>query len=379
MSDLTTRSVSHTARSETLQDSAKSDAKAQALKGRNATLDTGMLSRLTGLQANLSTQARQGLGDRAVRINAETPGPQRIAQTQHDGKSDVQVFGKGGIAAKGAEPVYANANAHEAEPQYANAKFAKGEVESGYSVLRQETEGHATGRTRSDSEVSMLEANPLYRSADGTGSRSSSRSSSMSPYLTARASLGGTFQPLSQRLASIGDAPAPRLERLKAAVQKLFAAVKSLATRVAQVRSRSANEPPRASRIIGSEVARNPALARRALPPTPYQTPRTGAVSSGYESGEVRQRVPSQSTVFENLSMTERYEERLRTDMKSLSAADKSTVRRLAGEIDRAVRTAETLDIELTDAQELQIAQHRHDIALVLENHARRGGGGEET
>ena len=225
----------------------------------------------------------------------------------------------------------------------------------------------------------MLEANPLYRSADGTGSRSSSRSSSMSPYLTARASLGGTFQPLSQRLASIGDAPAPRLERLKAAVQKLFAAVKSLATRVAQVRSRSANEPPRASRIIGSEVARNPALARRALPPTPYQTPRTGAVSSGYESGEVRQRVPSQSTVFENLSMTERYEERLRTDMKSLSAADKSTVRRLAGEIDRAVRTAETLDIELTDAQELQIAQHRHDIALVLENHARRGGGGEET
>ncbi len=379
MSDLTTRSVSHTARSETLQDSAKSDAKAQALKGRNATLDTGMLSRLTGLQANLSTQARQGLGDRAVRINAETPGPQRIAQTQHDGKSDVQVFGKGGIAAKGAEPVYANANAHEAEPQYANAKFAKGEVESGYSVLRQETEGHATGRARSDSEVSMLEANPLYRSADGTGSRSSSRSSSMSPYLTARASLGGTFQPLSQRLASIGDAPAPRLERLKAAVQKLFAAVKSLATRVAQVRSRSANEPPRASRIIGSEVARNPALARRALPPTPYQTPRTGAVSSGYESGEVRQRVPSQSTVFENLSMTERYEERLRTDMKSLSAADKSTVRRLAGEIDRAVRTAETLDIELTDAQELQIAQHRHDIALVLENHARRGGGGEET
>ncbi len=61
--------------------------------------------------------------------------------------------------------------------------------------------------------------------------------------------------------------------------------------------------------------------------------------------------------------------------MRNLGDADKATVRRLAGEIDTIISRAETLDIELTEAQDLQIAQHRHDIALVLENYVRERGG----
>ena len=387
MSDLTTHSLGRAARTETLPpaDGAKGDAKTQALKGRSATLDAGGLSRLAGLGQAAKTLGNpsqsQAITARSVRMDADKSGPQRIAQAPHDGKPDVEVFGKGGVAARGAaEPTYQNAQAHELEPQYANAKFAKGEVESGYSVLKREEGSQATdqataqgtGRARADSGHSMLE-NSLYVSADKTGSKGSSTLQEL-PYLTPRdaAGLRGTFRTLSDRMASIGNAPPPRLERLKAAVQRLFDAVKSLVSRVAEVRSRPASQPPRLA--SGGESWRDPALARRTLPQPPSQ--RAGAVPSGYESGGQGQQVRSQTPVSADLSATERYEERLRTDMKNLGDTQKATVRRLASEIDTIVSRSETLDIEVTEAQELQIAQNRHDIALVLENFAREQAGG---
>ncbi len=383
MSDLTTHSLGRAARTETLPpaDGAKGDAKTQALKGRGATLDAGGRSRLAGLGQVAKTLGNpnqaQAITARSVRMDADKPGPQRIAQAPHDGKPDVEVFGKGGVAARGAaEPTYQNAQAHELEPQYANAKFAKGEVESGYSVLKQEegSQGTAqgTGRARADSGHSMLE-NSLYVSADKANSKSSSALHEL-PYLTPRdaAGLRGTFRTLSDRMASVGNAPPPRLERLKAAVQRLFDAVKSLVSRVAEVRSRPASQPPRLA--SGGESWRDPALARRTLPQPPSQ--RAGAVPSGYESGGQGQQVRSQTPVFVDLSATERYEERLRTDMQNLGETQKATVRRLASEIDTIVSRSETLDIEVTEAQELQIAQNRHDIALVLENFAKGQAGG---
>ena len=413
MSDLTTHSIAHTARTETLPpaDGAKGDAKTQALKGRSATLDTGVLSRLTGLQAKTFGQANQGIGARSVQADRENPGPQRIAQAPHNGKPDVEVFGKGGVAARGAEPTYANAKAQETQPQYANAGFAKGEIESGYSVLKQEpqyanagfakgetesgysvlkqeeqsTQTRGTGRARSESgDYAMLD-NALYVSADKTESKTGSKRESKpvgeEAYLTPRSDVGsrGTFRNLSDRMASVGNAPSPRLARLKAAVQKLFAAVKSLASRVAQVRSRPASQPPRIATLGAGESWRNPTAAQRTLPPTPNQSQPAGAgaVPSNYESGGAGQQVRSQTPVSVDLSMTERYEERLRTDMRNLGDADKATVRRLASEIDTITLRADTLDIELTDSQELQILQHRHDIALVLENHTRQQGGGD--
>ena len=424
MSDLTTHSIAHTARTETLPpaDGAKGgDAKTQALKGRSATLDTGVLSRLTGLQAKTFGQANQGIGARSVQADRENPGPQRIAQAPHNGKSDVEVLGKGGVAARGAEPTYANAKTQETQPQYANAKFAKGEIESGYSVLKQEpqyanakfasgeiesgysvlkpeeqpTQTRGTSRARSESgDYAMLD-NALYVSADKegikTGSKRESKSVGEEAYLTPRSDAGsrGTFRNLSDRMASVGNAPSPRLARLKAAVQKLFAAVKSLASRVAQVRSRPASQPPRIATLGAGESWRNPTAAQRTLPPTPNQPSlqrgeaapsnyeRGGAVPSNYESGGAAQQVRSQTPVSVDLSMTERYEERLMTDMRNLGDADKATVRRLASEIDTITLRADTLDIELTDSQELQILQHRHDIALVLENHTRQQGGGD--
>ena len=398
MSDLATHSLTHTARTETLPpaDGAKGDAKTQALKGRSATLDVGALSRLLGQDTKTSTNGapQQGIAARSARSDAENPGPQRIAQTSHDGKPDVEVFGKGGVAAKGAEPAYANAKAHEQEPQYANAGFARGDIESGYSVLKKESDysplenpiyesADKTGSKKRESDYSAVK-NPVYLSADKTGSRATGRAGE-DPYLTPRSNAGsrGTFRPLSDRMASIGDAPPPRLERLKAAVQKLFVAVKSLISRTALVRSRPTSQPSRVAQgaILagGGESWRNPTLARRTLPQTPQTPPqRAGAAPSGYESGVQGVRsdtLASQSPIFVELSATERYEERLRTDMRNLGDADKAAVRHSAGEIDRITSTAETLDIELTDQQALQVAQHRHDIALVLENHIREQGG----
>ncbi len=382
MSDLTTHSLTRAARTETLPpaDGAKGDAKTQALKGRSATLDAGVLSRLGQQDAKTLGNANRSIGAHSVRFDAEKPGtqrsPQRIAQAPHNSKSDIQVFGKGGVAAGRAEPTYANAKAHETEPQYANAKFAKGEVESGYSVLKQETTPQGTGRARADGGESMLE-NSLYVSADKTDSKGrSSKTLHEEPYLTPRdtAGLRGTFRTLSDRVASVGNAPPPRLERLKAAVQRLFDAVKSLVARVAEVRSRPASQPPRVASGSGGESWRDPALARRTLPQPPSQ--RAGAVPSGYESGGQAQQVRAQTPVSANLSATERYEERLRTDMKNLGDTQKATVRRLASENDTIISRSETLDIELTEAQELQIAQNRHDIALVLENFAREQAGG---
>ncbi len=398
MSDLATHSLARTARSETLPpaDDAKGDAKTQALKGRSATFDVGALSRLVGQDIKTSTNSapQQGIAARSARSDAENPGPQRIAQTPHDGKPDVEVLGRGGVAAKEAEPTYANAKAHEQEPQYANAKFARGDIESGYSVLKQESDyaplenpiyesADKTGSKKRESDYSALDSavkNPVYASADKTGSRATSRAGGEDPYLTPRGDAGsrGTFRPLSDRMASIGNAPPPRLERLKAAVQRLFTAVKSLISRTALVRSRPASQPSRLA-AAGGESWRNPTLARRTLPQTPQTPPqRAGAVPSGYESGAQGVRsdtLASQAPVFVEISATERYEERLMTDMRNLGDADKASVRHLAGEIDRITSTAETLDIELTDQQALQVAQHRHDIALVLENHIREQGG----
>ena len=428
MSDLTTHSIAHTARTETLPpaDGAKGDAKTQALKGRSATLDTGVLSRLGRQDATTTGNSLfNGIGARSVQADRENPGPQRIAQAPHDGKSDVEVLGKGGVAAKGAEPTYANAKAQETQPQYANAGLGKGEIESGYSVLKQEpqyanaglgkgeiesgysvlkpeeqsTQTRGTGSARSESgDYAMLD-NALYVSADKTGSKPGSKMESKSvgedAYLTPRSDAGsrGTFRNLSDRMASVGNAPPQRLARLKAAVQKLFAAVKSLASRVAQVRSRPASQPPRIATLGAGESWRNPTAAQRTLPPTPNQPSlqpslqrggtipsdyeSRGAVPSNYESGGAAQQVRSQTPVSVDLSMTERYEERLMTDMRNLGDADKATVRRLASEIDTITLRADTLDIELTDSQELQILQHRHDIALVLENHTRQQGGGD--
>ena len=398
MSDLTTHSLGRAARTETLPpaESAKGDAKTQALKGRNATLDAGVLSRLAGVNTKTLENPSQGITARQVRVDAEKPGPQRIAQAPHDGKPDVEVFGKGGIAARGAEPTYANAKAHEQEPQYANAKFAKGEVESGYSVLKQEPQyananfakGGGKGEVSSGYSVLKQEAqgitlkNSAYGLQDKTSGGAASRSGGEDPYLTPRSDLGsrGTFRTLSDRMASVASAPPPRLERLRAAVQKLFDAVKSLVSRVAEVRSRPTSQPPRVG-LGGGESWRNPDLARRALPQTPPQSQRAGAAPSGYESGVQgqgagTQTLASQTPISSHLSATESYEERLRTDMRNLGDAEKATVRRLAGEIDRIVSRAETLDIDLTDQQDLQIAQNRHDIALVLENYAREQGGG---